>query len=114
MEKKNIYKEMPIEKDFENKISSKTLYDAQVVALVKSYHTKIEESGLAQNTRFTKMSRLNIAVKNLYPHLYETVKKFNVPDRKEKKSQIQERNEFNMERLENRQEFTYKEIFDAI
>jgi hypothetical protein len=37
-----------------------------------------------------------------------------VPDRKEKKSQIQERNNFNIERLTNRQEFTYKEITDTI
>ena len=104
----------PIEKEFEEKLSAKKLSDSQVVALVKSYHTKIEESGLAQNTRFTKMSRLNVAVKNLYPHLYETVKKFNIPPRKEKKSQIQERNKFNIERLTNRQEFTYDEIINAI
>jgi hypothetical protein len=105
---------MTIERDFEEKLSSKKLSDAQVVALVKSFHKKIEESGFAQNTRFSKFSRINIIVKKYYPLLYETVKKFNIPDRKEKKSQIEERNKFNLQRLENREEFTYKEIINAI
>ena len=68
----------------------------------------------AQATRFSKMSKLNIVVKKLYPHLYLEVKKTNIPPRQEKKSAIKARNEFNMKRLENRQEFTYKEILDAI
>ena len=68
----------------------------------------------AQNTCFTKMSKLNTIVKKLYPHIYEEVKKTNIPPRQEKKSAIKARNEFNMKRLENRQEFTYKEILDDI
>ena len=105
---------MTIEKDFEKQVSSKKLSDSQVVALVKTYHEKIQNSDFATNTRFSKFSRINIIVKKYYPHLYETVKKTNIPPRKEKKSQIQERNKFNINRLENRQEFSYKEILDKI
>ena len=105
---------MTLEQEFENEISSKKLTDKQVVDLVKIYHEKIETGGFAQATRFSKMSKLNIVVKRLYPHLYLEVIKFNIPPRQEKKSAIKARNEFNMKRLENRQEFTYKEILDAI
>jgi len=105
---------MVIEKEFENEIYSKTLTDKQVVDLVKTYHDKIENSGFAPATRFTKMSRVNVLVKKYYPHLYETVKKTNIPPRIQKKSQIEERNKFNLQRLENRQEFTYDEIINAI
>ena len=104
---------MTLEKEFENEISKK-LTDKRVVDLVKIYHEKIETGGFAQATRFSKMSKLNMIVKRLYPHLYLEVVKFNIPQRQEKKSAIKERNEFNMERLENRQEFTYKEILDTI
>jgi hypothetical protein len=104
----------PIEQEFEKEISSKKLSDKQVVALVKIYHDKIESSNLAENTRFTKFSRINIIVKKYYPHLYEQVKSFNVPKRAEKKLAIEERNKFNLQRLENRQEFSYKEILDNI
>lgn len=105
---------MTIEAEFEKEVSSKKLYDAKVVSLVRSYHAKIEESDFAQNTKFCKMSRINMIVKKLYPNLYSEVLKFNIPDRAEKKSAIKERNQFNLQRLENRQEFTYKEIMDAI
>jgi hypothetical protein len=105
---------MVLEVEFEKEVSKKKLSDAQLIALVKAYKKKIEESGFAQNTRFTKMSRINIVVKRLYPHLYSEVLKFNIPDRAEKKAQIQERNEFNMQRLQDRQEFTFDEIMDAI
>ena len=105
---------MTLEKEFEKDISSKKLTDKRVVDLVKMYHEKIETGGFAQATRFSKMSKLNMIVKRLYPHLYSEVVKFNIPPRQEKKSAIKERNEFNMERLENRQEFTYKDILDAI
>lgn len=105
---------MTIEAEFEKQVSSKKLSDAKVVTLVKSYHKRIEESDFTQNTRFTKMSRINMIVKRLYPHLYTEVLRFNVPEKSEKKSAIEERNEFNMNRLENRQEFTFNEIMNAI
>ena len=104
---------MTIESEFEKQVSKK-LSDAKVIALVKSYHKKIEESDFAQNTRFCKMSRINTIVKKLYPHLYTEVLKINLPSRKEKKESIEERNAFNLQRLENRQEFTYEEIMNAI
>jgi hypothetical protein len=106
---------MTIESDFERQVSSKKLSDAQIVALVKVYKKKIEESDFAQNTKFTKLSRINMVVKRLYgEHLYTEVVKFNIPTRTEKKVQIKERNEFNMKRLENRQEFSFKDITDDI
>jgi Telomere resolvase len=116
---KNIYifqkniKRMTLEAEFEKQVGKKKS-DSQVVALVRNYHKRIEESDFAQNTRFTKMSRINMVVKRIYPHLYEQVRKFNVPNRQEKKSAIKERNEFNMNRLENRQEFSYSEIINDI
>ena len=105
---------MTVEAEFEKEVSNKKLSDSQVVALVKVYKKKIEESGFATNTKFTKLSRVNMVVKTLYPHLYTEVLKFNVPNRQQKKSQIKERNEFNMNRIENRQEFTFEEIMNDI
>ena len=106
---------MTIESDFEKQVSSRKMTNEQVIALVKIYHKKIEESGFATNTRFTKMSRINSITKRLYgEHLYTEALKINVPNRQEKKSQIKERNEFNLERLQNRQEFSYSEIMNDI
>ena len=105
---------MVLESDFEKEVSSRRLTDSKVVELVRTYRRRIEESGWARNTRIVKMSRINAIVKRLYPHLYAEVLSFNVPDRQEKKNQIQERNEFNMNRLENRQEFSFKEIMSDI
>ena len=106
---------MTIEAEFEKEVSSKKLTDSQVVALVKVYKKKIENSGFATNTKFTKLSRVNMIVKRVYgDHLYNEVPKFNIPDRIQKKSQIKEREEFNLKRLENREEFAYNEIMNAI
>ena len=106
---------MTLESDFEKEVSKKKLTNEQVIALVKIYHKKIEESGFATNTKFTKLSRINMVVKRLYgERLYAEVLKFNVPNRAEKKAQIEERNEFNMQRLQDRQEFTFDEIMNAI
>ena len=91
---------MTIESEFEQKLSTKKLSDDKVIALLRTYHKKIEDSGFAQNTRFCKMSRINMILKSLYPHLYTEALKINVPDRAEKKSAIKERTEFNMNRLE--------------
>ena len=105
---------MTIESEFEQKLSTKKLSDDKVIVLLRTYHKKIEDSGFAQNTRFCKMSRINMILKRLYPHLYTEALKINVPDRAEKKSAIKERTEFNMNRLENRQEFNYDKIMNAI
>jgi hypothetical protein len=106
---------MTIEGEFEEEVSGKKLSPSQVVALVQNYHKRIEESGFAMNTRFTKLSRINQVVKRLYGnHLYAEVLKFNIPNRAEKKSAIKQTNEFNMKRLENRQEFSYSEIMNDI
>ena len=48
------------------------------------------------------------------PHLYTKSVKVNIPDRVEKKSQIRERDKFNISRLENRQEFSFQEIMNDI
>jgi len=104
---------MTLEKEFEQKVSKK-LTDAQVLKLVRTYRKKIEESGFATATRFKKMSQINMAVKRVYPHLYAEVLKFNIPERTEKKASIQARNDFNRNRLENRQEFSYSEIMNNI
>ena len=58
---------MTIEADFEKQVLSEKLTEHQVIALVReSIHEKIENSGFAQNTRFTKMSRVNQLLKRLY------------------------------------------------
>ena len=88
--------------------------DKQVLTLVKSYHKRIRESDFAQNTKFKKFSQINILVKKYYPNLYEECRKFNVPDRQEKKESIEDRNKFMLQRIQNRQEFSYEEIMNAI
>lgn len=105
---------MTLESEFEKEVSKKKLTNEQVIALVKIYHNKIENSGFATNTRFTKMSRVNMITKRLFPNLYSEVVKFNIPNRVEKKSAIKQTNECNKKRLENRQEFSYSEIIDDI
>ena len=104
----------PIEKEFEKKVSSKKLSDSQVIALAKSFHTRIVESDYATNSKYCQMSRINTVIKKLYPQLYVTISTFNKPDRAEKQAEIKKRYEFNVKRLENRQEFTYKEVTKAI
>ena len=106
---------MILEVEFEKEASKKKLSDAQVIALVKVYKKKIEESEFTPNTKFTKLSRVNMIVKRLYgEHLYLEVSKFNIPDRTQKKVQMEKRNKFNIQRLENRQEFTFEEIMNDI
>ena len=105
--------EMTIESEFEKKVEK--LADDKVIALVKTYRKKIEMSGFAPHTRFCKMSKINMIVKRIYPHLYTKVLAFNIPDRAEKKSEIEERKKFNLKRLsDNRQEFNYTKIINAI
>ena len=71
---------MTIEAEFEKEVSSKKLTDSQVVALVKVYKKKIENSGFATNTKFTKLSRVNMIVKRVYgDHLYNEVLKIQRP-----------------------------------
>ena len=105
---------MTIEAEFEKQLSARKMSDSKIMELIKTYHQRIIDSDFAQNTKFCKMSHINMVVKKLYPHLYTEAVKVNVPDRQEKKSAIAERNKFNLQRLENRQEFSYSEIMNDI
>ena len=98
------------------------LNEEQLMKIIKKYRKLLEEyispktkKPYAVASKNQKISDMNTIIKEVHGEdMYKIIMPQNLPDKKEKQKQIEERHNKNIERLDDRSEFNYDELKNIV